>query len=434
MRRACGAGLLAIALGLAACGGEEDEQRPAEPARPLATAGCSPLSYGGKGRPDYLVAASAPLHGAFIDHGVQDSQALKLTFASREWRAGDYTVGLQICDEVTAKGDEPSPEKCRRNARAFVRNRAVLALIGPQLSGCAREMLAILNEAQGGPLAAAGPGPTYLGLTRSGPGVEPDEPQRHYPTGRRTFVRLAPADDAQGAAAALFAKDHGARSAFALNDGSAFGHGLAETFSTAAERLGVEVVGRAKWDAGDPNYRELADRVRRAEADTVYLGGYISSNGARLVKDVRTALGPKAQLIGPDGFYQVSTIVEGAGDKAEGFTATIAVLPVTKLPPAGRKFAAEFEKRYAAQPCCFSVHYAQAAEIVLDAIGDSDGSRGEVTQNLLETRVDDGLIGDFRFDRHGDTTLNTLAVYRIEDGKGRFHSAISPPAKLLARR
>jgi hypothetical protein len=48
--------------------------------------------------------------------------------------------------------------------------------------------------------------------------------------------------------------------------------------------------------------------------------------------------------------------------------------------------------------------------------------------------VDDGYVGDFEIDRYGDTTLNTIAVYRIDDGRLRFQTAITPPAELLARR
>jgi hypothetical protein len=71
--------------------------------------------------------------------------------------------------------------------------------------------------------------------------------------------------------------------------------------------------------------------------------------------------------------------------------------------------------------------------MMLDAIADSGGRRAEVLERLSEARVEDGYIGDFELDRYGDTTLNTIAVYRIEDGRLRFQTAITPPARLLAR-
>jgi branched-chain amino acid transport system substrate-binding protein len=433
-RAALVASLAAATLAGAACG--EDQERAADipPASPVQSSGCSPVTYGGEGRPDFLIATSTVLQGQFTDHGVQVSQALKMVLGQRDWRAGDYTVGLQICGETTASGDASSPEKCRRNARAFVRNRSVIVVHGPLFSTCSREMTPILNGAPGGPLAQTLAGPTYLGLTRDGPGVERGEPERYFPTGRRSLVRLAPPDDTMGAAGALFAKRQGAGSVFVLDDNDPYGFAVAEAFRVAAEGLGLRVVGRAQWDAKASDYRALAERIQRSGADAVYLGGYVFSNGPQLIKDLRETLGPRVELLGPDGFNQLAPIVEGAGSAAEGFAPMISVLPTAELPDAGQDFAARFEERFGARPCCFSVHTAQATNMMLDAIADSEGSRARVLENLLDARVEDGYVGDFEIDRYGDTTLNTIGVYRIEDGRLSFETKITPPAELLARR
>jgi branched-chain amino acid transport system substrate-binding protein len=423
-----------IAVAMPACGDDDERGQSFPPARPVESSGCSPVSYRGEGRPDFLIAASTVLQGQFIDHGVQISQALKLVLAEREWRAGDYTVGLQLCDETTAGGDESDPAKCRSNARAFARNNSVIAVAGPWSSSCALEMLPILNRAPDGPLSAISGSTTYLGLTRPGPGVGPSEPGKYFPTGRRSFVRVVPADDAQGAAGAMYTQHQGAQTVFVLNDDQPYGIGLADAFRVAAERSGMRVVGAAAWDAKARAYGGLADEIRRARPDAVYLGGYVSSNGARLIEDLREALGPRPQIIGPDGFATPGLIVEGAGPRAEAFAWTIPVLPTDELPSEGREFAAEFERRFSARPCCFAVPSAQSAAVILDAIADSDGSRAEVTENLFQARVEDGYLGDFEIDRYGDTTLTTSAVYRIEDGRLRFQTAITPPAELLARR
>ena len=421
----------AAALTSAACG-EDGRNENIPPARPVESSGCSPVAFGGEGRPDFLIAVPTTLQGEYTGHGVQVTQALKMVLAERGWRAGDYTVGLQVCDEVAATGDAASPTKCRRHARAFVRNRSVLVVHGPQTSTCAIEMVPILNRAPGGPLPMLSAGPSYLGLTRSGPGVGRDEPQKYFPTGQRSFLRIGPADDAQGAAAALYAKEEGARRVFVLNDGEPYGFGVAEAFRLAAEGIGLSVEGTGRWDPKARELGALAERVRRGGADTVYLGGYPFDNGPRLVKQLRETLGPEAQIIAPDAWNNLA-VVEGAGAAAEGFSPTIAVLPNDELPAAGRDFAAEFEDRFGARPCCYSVHTAQATHLMLDAIADSGGSRAQVLEKLFEARVEDGYVGSFEIDRYGDTTLNTIAVYRIEDGRLRFQTAITPPPELLAR-
>ena len=72
--------------------------------------------------------------------------------------------------------------------------------------------------------------------------------------------------------------------------------------------------------------------------------------------------------------------------------------------------------------------------MMLDAIAESGGSCERVREHLFETPVKDGYVGDFEIDPYGDTTLSTIAVYRLEDGRLRFKTAITPPQRLLARR
>jgi branched-chain amino acid transport system substrate-binding protein len=430
-RRLLGTVTAAAILILSACGDDDSGPANVPAAQPVKASGCSPIVYGGKGRPDFLIGITITVAGQFASHGVQTVQALKLVLADREWRAGDYTVGLQVCAETD--GDRPSPTKCRRSARAFARNPSVIVVYGPLFSSCASEMIPILNRAPKGPLAQIVAGPTYLGLTRGGPGVGRGQPDRFYPTGTRSLVRLVPPDDASGAAAAVFAGKQGAEEVFALDDGEPYGFGVAEAFALAAKRTGLRVVGREKWNPKARHYRGLAERVRRSGADAVYLGGFVFNNGPQLIKDLRRALGSDPELLGPDAFNNLEALVGGAGAAAEGFVPLIAVLPTGELPEEGREFAARFEERFGARPCCFSVHTAEAARMMLDAIAASDGDRAQVLEHLFDTPVENGYVGDFEIDRYGDTTSSTMGVYRVEDGRLRFQTAITPPAGLLAR-
>jgi ABC-type branched-subunit amino acid transport system substrate-binding protein len=103
------------------------------------------------------------------------------------------------------------------------------------------------------------------------------------------------------------------------------------------------------------------------------------------------------------------------------------------LPPTGRAWAAEFTKRFSQRPCCFSVHDAQAARMLLDAIARSRGERSRVAEHVMNADVRGGLIGDFSIDRNGDTTLNQMGIYRIREGRSRFETVIRPAPELLAR-
>ena len=427
---------LVLVLAAAGCGDEKRDTDPVPPrvAEAVSTSICAPITYGGSGRPNLLVVNVGPLQGAIKDHGVQNTQSVKLILGQRGWRAGNHTVGLQTCDEASARTGMPDADKCARLAKAVAHDRSVVGVLGPVTSSCALAMLPTLNRAPGGPIPVISMSNTYLGLTRGGPGVEPGDPARNYPTGGRHYLRVAPADDTQGVAAAVYAQRLGVRRPFALHDGSAYGSGLAAAFLTAGERLGMDTGQRIEWDPKARTYASLAARLRRAGADAVFLGGVVDNNGTRLIKDLRDALGRRALIVGGDGFNQPATLVEGAGSRAEGVVVAIASVPNRLLPPAGRRFAAEFEQRYGARPCCYAVHSAEAAQALVDAIAESDGSRDDVLDQLFRTRERDGLLGSFAFDRYGDTSLSTQAIYRIERGRLRYVTKLSPSADLLSRR
>ena len=428
---------LAVVLATATIACSEDDEPQQEQralaVQPVDSSGCSPVAYGGEGRPDVLVAATGTLQGAFAEHGLQAAQALKLVLAQRDWRAGEYAVGLQVCEEADPETGNPDLRKCRRHARAFARNRSVIALAGPYFSLCAREMLPTLNRAEPGPLPALSGSNTYLGLTQDAPGVPEAEPERYRPTARRGYARIAPADDAQGAAAVVHMERENVRRVFTLYDDDTYGFGLSEGFRVAAERAGLDVVGRARWDGDAKNYRALAQRLRGQGVEGVFIGGLLTSNGPRLIRDLRIGLGDEAIIAASDSFFQAATVVEGAGKHAEGALVTIPVMPNDALPPPGRAFAAEFERRFGDKPCCYSVHFAQAMQVLLDAIAGSDGTRADVARRMLATRVSDGLLGDFTFDERGDSTLTAMGIHRVRRSRFEFLGAISPPTELLLR-
>jgi hypothetical protein len=55
--------------------------------------------------------------------------------------------------------------------------------------------------------------------------------------------------------------------------------------------------------------------------------------------------------------------------------------------------------------------------VLLDAIARSDGTRGSVVQELFATKVENGILGSFTFDRFGDIDPAPVGVYRFEGGK-----------------
>ena len=202
------AGLLVVALALVAagCGGDDGGEAP----EALPSSSCTAIEYEGDGDPDYIIASDLPLQGASRTQTLQINDAIRKELADREYKAGDYNIGFQACDDATAQAGKWDSGKCSQNANAYAANDKVIGVIGTFNSGCAAIIIPVLNQAPEGGIPMISPANTYPCLTVNLPGgCDATEPDKYYPAGTRNYARVAPADDYQGAAVAEFMKDQG---------------------------------------------------------------------------------------------------------------------------------------------------------------------------------------------------------------------------------
>jgi branched-chain amino acid transport system substrate-binding protein len=398
-------GLLVAVFALVAsgCGGGDDGAEVTA----LPSSSCTALEYEGEGDPDYILASDFPLQGSSRTQTEQIVAAIRYELEQREWKAGDYNIAYQSCDDATAQAAKWDSGKCSQNANAYAGNDAVIGVIGTFNSGCAAIEIPVLNQAPEGGIAMISPANTYPCLTVNLPGgCDASEPDKYYPTGTRNYARVAPADDYQGAFVAEFAQKKGIKSVYILNDKEAYGLGVATTFRKAAESLGIEVKGFEAWDPKASSYEALFKKVQGTGAEAVFLGGLIDENGAQVIRDKVAVLGPNdgaVKLLAPDGFTQQSTIDE-TGPAARGMYMSIAGVPIDAFTGVTK----EYVENLLAGPLAgktidpYAIYGAQSAQIILDAIENSDGTRADVIAKMFETEVTDGLLGSFTFNENGD--------------------------------
>jgi branched-chain amino acid transport system substrate-binding protein len=400
----------------------------------LPASSCSDIYYEGDGDPDYVIASDLPLQGSGRTQTVQMTEAIKFILKQHDFKAGDYKIGYQSCDDATAQQGKWASEKCSANANAYAQNKGVLGVIGTFNSGCAEIIIPVLNRAPDGPVAMISPANTYVGLTHSGAGTANGEPDKYYPTGKRNYIRIVAADDFQGAADALLAQQLGLKNVYILNDKEAYGQGVATNFRNAATELGIGVAGFTAWNGKASSYTGLATKIKQSGADGVFLGGLICENGGKVVKDLRNVLGNDIKILAPDGFTPISAVVDGAGQAAEGMYVSVAGQPNENLGDTGKKFVQDFGATQAGgQVDPYSSYAAQSAESLLTAIENSDGTRADVADQLLQTKVTDGILGSFDIDDNGDTNSNPVTMYLIKGGKQTTYKVITPPADLVKK-
>lgn len=416
--------LLLAVLGLAAasCGGDDDGGGDGGEVTALPSSSCRALEYKGDGDADFIVASDLPRQGGSRLQTTQMVGAMRLLLEEREWKAGDYNIAYQDCDDATAQAGKWDSGKCSQNANAYASNESVIAVVGTFNSGCAQIVAPVLNQAPGGGVLMLSPANTYGCLTEPCAG---NEPEKYFPSGTRNYMRVAPSDPNQGAVLAQLMGEQGVKRLYILNDKEAYGLGVAKNVQGAAEAAGIEVVGFAAYEPRSANFEALFQRIKGTNPDAIFVGGLVDENSGQLINDKVAVLGPNngaVKLFLPDGFatdavFQAS---EGGTPKARDAFFTVAGAPIDDYTGKGGEFAQRFQEEVlGGDPVDpYAILAVQAMDVVLSAIERSDGTRADVIAKAFETKVEDGYIGGFEFNENGDVTGASGAVLTFSVYKG----------------
>ena len=331
-----------LAAGLAACGDDDSDTSSTSAAeattsvKAVSTDTCGDVEYGGSEEPDLLITSDLPLQGDSAKRSEQQVEAIRLALEDAEWKAGDFNVALQSCDDTIAKTGLWDVKTCQDNADAYAEDPDVIGVIGTYNSGCAAEIIPILNEAPDGPVAMISPGNTAVSLTAD---------EKLYPSGDRNYARVIPNDAYQGAALAELADDKSAGGTiavlYAADDDTSIGQ--ADNFEGAAKELGLKTE-TFSWDPKAKDYEALMGKVAKINPGAVVLAGLTELNAGQVISDKVGVVGSneKVPLIGFDGLTQQSTIDESHG-AAAGMYASIPGRAPENLTGRGAEFADALE-------------------------------------------------------------------------------------------
>jgi branched-chain amino acid transport system substrate-binding protein len=329
--------------------------------------------------------------------------------------AGQRVSGVPVVYEDLDGGSEErgswDAEREQANAHYAAARADVLAYVGTLDTDAAPYSIPITNSA--GPLLMISPCNTYPGLTKPfGPG----EPDKHYPTGRRNYLRTALSDDLQGVFAAQWAADLGAQRAFVLHDAEPCGRGVALPFADACKQLDVELVEAPVGIVPKQSeYEALARTIADSHADLVFYGGIIQNGVGSMWRDIRAAA-PGIRMMGPDTLFE-HAFIRDAGAYAEDTLITFGGVPPALLEGRGRAFYERYVERFGREPECYAASAYDATGVILQAIehvGRAD--RPAITEAAFATRDFDGVLGRWSFDASGDIDLRRGTRLTVRNG------------------
>src|SRR5215218_7861575 len=401
----------ALALGLPACGDDDDSGGPSN------------------AEGDTLdIYSSLPLQGAQRPNTTDLVRGAQLALKQHGGKAGGFTIDYTSLDDSTAQAGAWTPEQTSANARKVAQDDAAVAYIGEFNSGASAISIPILNEV---PIAQLSPANTAVGLTSDEPGADKGEPDKYYPTGERHYLRIVPKDTIQGAALATVMKKDGCTTVYILNDKEVYGAGLSRNIESSAKAQGLEVAGNEGIDPKAPNFRSQASTIKDAGADCFVFSGITANGAVQLYKDAAAAV-PDAKLYGPDGVAE-----SGFSDPKEGgipesvasrVRVTVATLSPDQYPPEGQKFFDDFSTKYGEKnPDPYAIYEYEAMKLVLDTckeLGSDCTDHQKLIDALFATKGRESVLGTYDIDENGDTTLTDYGVYSIDGGELKFEETV----------
>jgi ABC-type branched-subunit amino acid transport system substrate-binding protein len=283
--------------------------------------------------------------------------------------------------------------KVSDNARAAIENTGTAAYIGELAPGASADSIGITNAQD---VLQVSPTDTAIELTQAtaaAPGAPGDyyESQKTY---GRTFARVVPSAAQEAKAQLQEISALGVKTLYVTSDGSAYGAAIAQAVKHDAGAGGVTV------------------RASKSGADGIFYGGVAASVRAF---DALATANPAVKLFGPSA---LASATPPAADR-NVYVSIPGFLP-KDLPPAGKKFVADFRSAYGHLPSLQAIFGFEAVSAVLSVLqkaGSAANDRATVVRDFFAIRNRSSALGTYSIDAAGDISIAPFVISRSLGGK-----------------
>lgn len=343
------------------------------------------------------IATQSPLSGgsSVIGDAIKSGAQMKLEEEKAKFEEMGFVLQLEPYD------DQGDPKKGVSNANVIGADEAIYGVIGHYNSGVAIPSSEVYEKYN---LVMVSPANTAVEVTERG---------------LKTVNRIVARDDLQGPAGAAYAVNElGAKKIFVITDKTAYGVGIADTFTAEAKKLGAEIVGEGSVTIGEKDFNGVINQVLTASPDLVYFGGLYSEGGI-LIKQARDK-GITVPFMGGDGMDS-SGLVDIAGDAVKN-TFITSIAGDSNATEAGKKFVADYKAKFNKDPESFSVYAYDSMGVFLkgleDAIKANGGklpSKADVAAAVRAIENYEGALTTVTFDDKGDNVNSKVFIYEFEE-------------------
>jgi branched-chain amino acid transport system substrate-binding protein len=342
----------------------------------------------------YAIAFVGPLTGDNANLGINIRNGAKVAVQEAN-KAGGPKIELK---EFDTQGD---PAQATTLKERFVNDQSIIGIVGPTFSGETRAVMQPLQEAN---LVMVSASATNAALPTA-------------VANQTVFHRLVPDDDVQGKGVADYvSKKLGSKRAAYVHDNSEYGKGLADGTRTLLEKAGVSTVANDAVDPRSQDFSAVVNRLRQANPDLIFYGGYYSEAG-RLRKQLVDG-NVKVRFLSGDGSLDQGFVTAAGAAGAEGSQLTCACKLATE--DAGGKlgdFAKNCKSLNGATPGTYSTEGYDAANLLIKGIKDGKTDRRALLDYVENLGTYQGVGKDISFEANGNIKSGGVFVYEVKGGK-----------------
>jgi branched-chain amino acid transport system substrate-binding protein len=219
-------------------------------------------------------------------------------------------------------------------------------------------------------------------------------------------------DDQQGqVAGAYIAKNYKGKNIAILHDKSTYGKGLADETKKALNKAGVTEKMYEAYTKGDKDFTALVSKMKAANIDVVYIGGYHGEAGL-ILRQMRDQ-GMKSQLISGDALV-TNEFWSITGPAGEGVLMTFGPDPRKKASAAAvvKKF-----KDKGIDPEGYTLYTYAAIQVWVQAANKAKSTDPKQVAETMKAGKWETVLGPISFDKKGDITVIDYVFYIWKNGK-----------------
>ncbi|TAN38786.1 MAG: ABC transporter substrate-binding protein [Nitrospirae bacterium] len=209
-----------------------------------------------------------------------------------------------------------------------------------------------------------------------------------------------------------------------LYESSAFGTSGAEAMAKDAEKAGIKVLLKEKYEAGSVDFKPLLSKVKATQADVIYMVSYVM-DASLLMKQIKELRIDAKLFAGGAAGFAIPEFIDNAKEAAEYVITATLWTPQLKYPGA-KEYADKYKAKYKDFPSYHGASAYSAIYVVKDALERAKSWTPDGIRDALKATNTMTAFGPVRFeDKEGYQNQNFTDTFVLQVIKGE-HETIWP--------